>query len=173
MCFFLLFQECCNDRELTNKRTTRREDHASCSWKSEERGRFTKDNGKFEQVTVQIVSYLNGCHVNMALREHQGSSFSCGVNPNQDLTRSLMLRWVFRLNGLRRSGLRVKRSRCFFDACVSGSFIIYEEAANLFWEFRCFSFLSRNWVRGKFRAFLHFIKLFFLRRQWRYVCCLF
>lgn len=119
--FFLPFQECCNDRQLTNKRATRREDHASCSWKSEERRRFTKDNGKFEQATVQIVSYLNGCHGNRPLREHQGSSFNCGLNPNQDLTHSLTLRWVFRLDGftVRHSGEKVS----LLLQCMCGRFI--------------------------------------------------
>lgn len=38
----------------------------------------------------QIVSYLNSCHGNRAVREC-GVVFNCGVNPNQALTHSLTL----------------------------------------------------------------------------------
>lgn len=96
--FFLPFQECRNDRQLANKRATRHEDHASCSWKSEERRWFKKDNGKFKRRMSQIVSYLNSCHGNRAVREC-GVVFNCGVNPNQALTHSLMLWWFFHLDG--------------------------------------------------------------------------
>lgn len=67
----------------------------------------------------------------------------------------------------------MERSGWFFDACVPASFIIYEEVANLFWEFRCFHIPNGNWVKGKCGTFLYFDQLFFSQEGNEDVSCLF